>query len=216
MRVGDRIVNRERAIAILADYAVQFNATVRLYDLGGEPDGRPGRGSAAAAADSVTLADIGRLVVINAALTADDVATLIEVDAAAEFSAVPSTAQLQNCAHGSALDHAATALYDKYRRPGIGQAKRSKLLHLKRPWLVPIADTRVMTVYRHRADALAAELGIASGHWEAMRADLLEAADDLDWLSVRLSDHQDGRVQLLSRLTALRHLDIIALMVADD
>jgi hypothetical protein len=73
-----------------------------------------------------------------------------------------------------------------------------------------------MTVYRHRADALAAELGIASGHWEAMRADLLEAADDLDWLSARLSDHQDGRVQLLSRLTALRHLDIIALMVADD
>jgi len=49
-----------------------------------------------------------------------------------------------------------------------------------------------------------------------VREDLLEAADDLDWLSARLSDYPDGRVQLLLRLTPLRHLDITAWMVADD
>ena len=39
---------------------------------------------------------------------------------------------------GSDLYKAATALYEKYRLirgSNIGRAKRSKLLHLKRPWL---------------------------------------------------------------------------------
>ena len=77
---------------------------------------------------------------------------------------------------GTSLYRAATAPYDKYRLTNIGQAKRSKLLHLKRPWLVPIADTRVTAAYRDRSGAWAEELGIASGHWEAAREDLIAAA----------------------------------------
>ncbi len=60
---------------------------------------------------------------------------------AAEFAAVPATARLEDCTPGTLVYQAATALYDKYRLSNIGPAKRSKLLHLKRPWLVPIADT---------------------------------------------------------------------------
>ena len=62
----------------------------------------------------------------------------MDIDAATEFAAVPATARLEHCKAGSDLYKAATALYEKYRLirgSNIGRAKRSKLLHLKRPWL---------------------------------------------------------------------------------
>jgi hypothetical protein len=114
---------------------------VRLYDLAGEPDGRPGPGGAADPVNAVTPGDIGRFVVINASLSADDVATLIDIDAAAEFAAVPAPALLEHCEPGSDLP-GSCGPYEKYRLArgsNIGRAKRSQLLHLKRSWLVPIA-----------------------------------------------------------------------------
>jgi hypothetical protein len=50
---------------------------------------------------------------------------------------VPADARRQDFPPDSALYLAATLLYDLFRRPGMGPAKRSKVLHLKRPWLVP-------------------------------------------------------------------------------
>lgn len=178
MRLGDCQVSRDRALALLASYAVSHANTVRLYDLAGQEDGEPGPHGAASPANAVTLADIGRLVAINAGLAASDVAALVDVDAAVQFAAVPATARLEDWEPGNGLDEAATALYDRYRLGGIGQAKRSKLLHVKRPWLVPIADSRVVKVYKHRAAELAAELGLAICHWAAVRQDLIAAADD--------------------------------------
>jgi uncharacterized protein DUF6308 len=219
MRIGDHDVGRDRALQFLRDYAVDHADTVRLYDLAGDLEGRPGPGSAAEPVTAVSLADIGRLVVINAGLAAADVATLMDIDAAAEFAAVPAIARLEQCEPGSDLYQAATALYEKYRLlkgSNIGQAKRSKLLHLKRPWLVPIADTRVISVYRRRADRWAAELGISSGHWEAVREDLSAAVDDFEWLTAALSDCLKPEVRLLGRLTSLRLLDILAWMIGDS
>jgi hypothetical protein len=140
MRIGDHDVGRDRALQLLQDYAVDHADTVRLYDLAGNPEGQPGPGGAAEPVNAVSLADIGRLVVINAGLTGADVTTLMDIDAATEFAAVPAIARLEHCEPGSDLYEAATALYEKYRLlkgSNIGQAKRSKLLHLKRPWLVP-------------------------------------------------------------------------------
>ena len=216
VRIGDHGIGRDQALQLLQDYAVEHADTVRIYDLGGNLEGRPGPGGAAEPVSAVSLADIGRLVVINADLAAADVATLIDVDAATEFTAIPPTARLEQCELDSDLYQAATALYEKYRLPpgsNIGPAKRSKLLHLKRPWLVPIADTRVISVYRHRADDWAAKLGTPSGHWEAVREDLNAATDDLEWLTATLSDHQQQEVRLLGRLTSLRLLDILAWMI---
>jgi hypothetical protein len=65
---------------------------------------------------------------------------------------------------------------------GIGPARRSRQLHLKRPWLVPIADTRVVRTYRNRAGNWAASLGQASAFWEPAREDLTAAADDFERL----------------------------------
>jgi hypothetical protein len=143
----------------------------------------------------------------------------MDIDAAAAFAAVPATARLEECEPGSELYQAATTLYEKYRLfkgSNIGPAKRSKLLHLKRPWLVPIADTRTTSVYRRRADDWAARLGTASGHWEAVREDLTAAASDLEWLTQRLRDHRAPEVQRLSRLTSLRLLDILAWTISDS
>lgn len=195
MRFGDCQVSRDRALALLAGYAVSHADTVRLYDFAGQEDGEPGPDGAARPANAVTLADIGRLVAINAGLAAADVAALVDVDAAGEFAAVPAAARLEDWEPGTGLDEAATALYDRYRLSGIGQAKRSKLLHIKRPWLVPIADSRVVKVYQHRAAALAAELGLVSGHWAAVREDLIAAADDFSWITGHLGSHRDDRVR---------------------
>jgi hypothetical protein len=162
----------------------------------------------ASPANAVTVDDI--LVAINAGLTVEDVATLMDTDAAAEFAIVPVTVRLEECAPGTGLYQAATALYDKYRLSNIGPATRSKLLHLKRPWLVPIADTRVAAAYHDRSCAWADELGIASGHWEAAREDLTAAPDDLEWLTAPLRNQREPKIQRLGRLTGLRLLDILA------
>ncbi len=97
-----------------------------------------------------------------------------------------------------------------WRFTNIGQAKRSKLLHLKRPWMVPIADTRVTAVYGDRSAAWAAELGVASGRWEAVREDLTAAVGDFEWLTAKLRTRREPAIQRLSRLTSLRLLDILA------
>jgi hypothetical protein len=115
MQVGDRDVDLDQAFEFLEAYAVEYADTVHFYDLAGDPGGQPGPGGAADPVDAVTLSDIGRLVAINAGLSAVDVATLMDIDAAAEFAAVPATARLEHCEPGSALYQAATALYEKYR-----------------------------------------------------------------------------------------------------
>jgi hypothetical protein len=77
MQVGDRNVDLDQALEFLQAYAVEYADTVRFYDLAGDPDGQPGPRGAAAPVNAVTLGDIGRLVVINAGLSAGDVATLM-------------------------------------------------------------------------------------------------------------------------------------------
>jgi hypothetical protein len=134
-------------------------------------------------------------------------------------SRLPATTRLEDCEPGSDLYHAATALYEKHRfvhGSNIGPAKRSKLLHLKRPWLVPIADSRTIGVYRRRADGWAARLGVASGRWEAVREDLIADTSDFEWFISRLSEDPAPELQRLSRLTSLRLLDILAWTLSDS
>ena len=136
---------------------------------------------------------------------------LLNAANAGDFAAVPADARLEDWVHGSPLDSAVTALYDLFRVRGIGQAKRSKLLHLKRPWLVPIYDTRLEDVYKARATAAGTELGdAAAGWWEATRRDLIDGAGDFACLSAALSADNDAQVRRVGRLTALRLLDILA------
>jgi Family of unknown function (DUF6308) len=213
MRIADRELSRETGLARLRKYASKYPDTIRFYDLAGDPGASPGPDGAAEPVNEVTLADIGRLVVINGNLRPDDVGKLMDVRPAQAFEAVAPTAQLEQCRPGSELYAAATVLYEKYRfkhGSNIGPAKRSKLLHMKRPWLVPILDDQVWHMYRSRAQHCAKILGQDDGSWEVVREDLCDGNDDLTWLTAQLSADDDPDVRRLGRLTKLRLLDILA------
>ena len=210
MRIADRELSCDEGLAILRGYAMRYAGTVLLYDLAGDENCCPGPGGASEPVDEVTLADIGRLVVINAGLRAGDVPLLLDVRADGEFAAVPPAARLEECTPGSALCSAATVLYDLFRLPGVGGVKRSKLLHIKRPWLVPIYDTHVHRIY----EDMAADPD--GGWWEAARRDLVDGSGDFAWLSAALRDDDDARVRRAGKLTELRLLDIIAWRLGGD
>jgi hypothetical protein len=93
---------------------------------------------------------------------------------------------------------------------GIGPVKRSKVLHLKRPWLVPIYDTHVHEVYGDRAADLGRQIGDPNGGWwEAARLDLVEGATDFHWLTASLSADDNPLIRRAGSLTELRVLDIL-------
>ena len=69
MRIGDHDLSRDQARHFLVTCARDHHETVLWYDLAGLPSGRPGPGGAAEPVDGVTIADIGRLVIIAAQLT---------------------------------------------------------------------------------------------------------------------------------------------------
>ena len=218
MQVGDRDVDPDQALELLQAYAVKYADTVRLYDLAGDPDGQPGPGGAAAPVDAVTLGDIGRLVVINARLRAGDVATLMDIDAAAEFAAVPATARLEHCEpRQCSLPGSYGSLREVPPRPG-QQHRPRQTIQAAAPQAALAGthcwDSRVIGVYHRQADSWAATLGIPDGHWEAVREDLTAGTDDFKRLTTRLCDHQEPAVRRLGQLTNLRLLDILAWMIS--
>jgi Family of unknown function (DUF6308) len=210
VHVGEYELSRDQARDIVRHYGIRHRATVLWYDLAGEAGGQSGLGRAAEPLNAVTLADIVRLVVINAGLRPDDVPALLTAAGEKDFGEVSPGARLQDCVAGSSLYEAATLLYDRFRRPGIGPVKRSKVLRLKRPWLVPIYDTHVHRVYEDRAADLGRQMGDRNaGWWEAARLDLVDGAADLRWLTASLTADDDPRVRRAGSLTELRLLDIL-------
>jgi hypothetical protein len=210
VRVGDLEMSREAGLGQLRGYASKHQQTVQFYDLGGDLSGHPGPGGASEPVNEVTLTDVARLVAFGARLAADDVGKLVGPGAAAALAAVPATARLEDCEPGTDLHRATTALNDSFRAGGIWRAKRSQLLHIKRPWLVPVTDRRVQIAYRNRVQGSAATPGEADPAWPAVRADLRDGAGDLAWMAAQLVSDEDPAVQRLGRLTTLRLLDILA------
>ena len=188
MRIGDHDLPADMVRSILRSYAIDHHRTVLYYDLAGDTHGRPGPNGAADPVNAVTLADAGRLVAVGARLQPADVATLLSPSAADSFSAVPADARLEEWEPGTSLDDAITQLYEQFRRPGLGRAKRSKLLHAKRPWLVPIYDTRVANVYSGPTARLrAAGSSHGAAWWEPIKRDLVDGAEELGRLAADLT-----------------------------
>ena len=120
VQIGQRELPRDQALEIVHGYAVSYHGRVRWYDLAGDESDQPSRASAIHPANAVTLADIGRLVIINADLRADAVPALLTAASETAFAEVAPDARLEDCAPGSPLYLTATALYDHFRQPGIG------------------------------------------------------------------------------------------------
>ena len=79
-----------------------------MVRLAGNENGQPGPAAAGQPVSSVTLADIGRLVVVDARLAATDAPLLLGAARPEVFAAVPATARLEEWEPGNALDMAAT------------------------------------------------------------------------------------------------------------
>lgn len=206
MNIGSRKIVVDEAFAQLRLYAETNPAVLKYYD------GLPGLENVGGVdPGKVTLDDLARTMVIGSDLKANDIPWLVEVDAEKEFAAIPVRARLEDAAPGSELFEAATALDEKFSgHRGFGQAKKSKLLHLKRPYLFPISDSFVRMTYR---DAVAGADFLAAVH-----LDLVNAANvqEFDRLEARLEHEPTGSpAQLLSEAPRLRLLDILASLLGE-
>jgi hypothetical protein len=206
MNIGSRKIVVDEAFAQLRLYAETNPAVLRYYD------GLPGLENVGGVdPDNVTLDDLARTMVIGSDLKANDIPWLVEVDAEKEFAAIPVRARLEDAVPGSELFEAATALDEKFSgHRGFGQAKKSKLLHLKRPYLFPISDSFVRMTYR---DAVAGADFLAAVH-----RDLVNTANvqEFDRLEARLEHEPTGSpAQLLSEAPRLRRLDILASLLGE-
>jgi|tagenome__1003787_1003787.scaffolds.fasta_scaffold20616928_1 hypothetical protein len=206
MNIGTRKIVVDEAIAQLRLYAETNGAVLQYYD------GLPGMTTVGGSdPDRVTLEDLGRTMVIGSDLRAMDIPWLLEVEADKEFAAIPVNARLEDAAPGSELFDAAMALDEKFTgHRGFGHAKKSKLLHLKRPYLFPVTDSFIRMTY-----------GTASAGADflsAVRDDLVNPANvrDFKLLQVRLiAEPPTSAARLLGEVPTLRLLDILASLLGE-
>ena len=206
MNIGTRKIVVDEAIAQLRLYAETNGAVLQYYD------GLPGMTCVGGSdPDQVTLEDLARTMVIGADLRAMDFPWLLEVEAEKEFAAIPVDARLEDATPGSDLFLAAMALDEKFTgHRGFGHAKKSKLLHLKRPYLYPVTDSFIRMTY-----------GTASAGSEfltAVHRDLVNPANirDFKLLQVRLiAEPPTSAARLLAEVPTLRLLDILASLLGE-
>lgn len=206
MNIGTRKIVVDEAIAQLRLYAETNGAVLQYYD------GLPGMTCVGGSdPNQVTLEDLARTMVIGADLRAMDIPWLLEVEAEKEFAAIPVDARLEDATPGSDLFRAAMALDEKFTgHRGFGHAKKSKLLHLKRPYLYPVTDSFIRMTY-----------GSASAGSEflaAIHRDLVNPANirDFKTLQVRLiAEPSTSAARLLGEVPTLRLLDILASLLGE-
>ena len=206
MNIGTRKIVVDEAIAQLRLYAETNGAVLQYYD------GLPGMTCVGGSdPDQVTLEDLARTMVIGADLRAMDIPWLLEVEAEKEFAAIPVDARLEDATPGSDLFLAAMELDEKFTgHRGFGHAKKSKLLHLKRPYLYPVTDSFIRMTY-----------GTASAGSEfltAVHRDLVNPANirDFKLLQVRLiAEPPTSAARLLAEVPTLRLLDILASLLGE-
>jgi hypothetical protein len=200
-------------IADAAEAVIQYltgatRETIDVYDFGG-PEAAP------SPPDRVTLADLGRLIIINAELRAPDVHALL-TDGSRDLAGAGVDAKWDLEEADPALSdgvyahmlHAWRAIDDIH---GIGRTKTSKLLHLKAPHAFPLLDAYVVKRYKSLALDLANEhIQPAPMYWAAIRRDLitLRRTNALAALRSHL-DTNDELANVVKRLSDLRLIDIL-------
>ena len=206
MNIGTRKIVVDEAIAQLRLYAETNGAVLQYYD------GLPGMTTVGGSdPNQVTFEDLGRTMVIGSDLRALDIPWLLEVEAEKEFAAIPVDARLEDAERRSALFEAAMALDEKFTgHRGFGHAKKSKLLHLKRPYLFPVTDSFIRMTY--------GSASAGSEFLSAVRDDLVNPANvrDFKLLQVRLiAEPATSAARLLGEVPTLRLLDILASLLGE-
>jgi Family of unknown function (DUF6308) len=199
VRVGDDKITKREARDLITSYASEHTATVLYFDFAGRVEGN------IEPSDGVTLADVGRMSVINADLSGADAAGLLSLDNV-RWSSVARTARLEYADpdEPDGLYAAMSAMWSEVRKlRGIGPTKASKLLHIKRPFAFPLLDRDVRKTYDGRHAK-------SNDFWRDIRADLIDGMDDLDAIAKHLSASDDADLRRASRLPSIRLLDILA------
>lgn len=183
--------------SLFRTYAQRHAATIREYDLGHGGD----------TPNTVTVADLGRMIFMNAGLDGDDAATLLKLANAPtmDWAAIPIDASITD-PDVDPDDDAPSSLWQQMQScysvldvNGLGPAKITKLLHLKRPKLFPILDSFVQRFYR--------DAGVTRQWWAAIRADVL--ANTHAWNQLRsAAAASEDHVACLATLSDLRLHDI--------
>jgi hypothetical protein len=112
--------------------------------------------------------------------------------------------------------HRSPAHANSNRKRGIAYGKISKVLHLKRPHLYPILDSKLRKAYRGPAAAAAQRFqqhrpGVRRSFWAAVRDDVLNPAnvEALKAVRTEMRAHENELVQRAAELSDVRLLDIL-------
>ncbi|MHB8290509.1 MAG: DUF6308 family protein [Acidimicrobiales bacterium] len=198
---GNVTVSVSDALALVTRFPAN---TVERYDFG--PSSGP---------NAVTSLEVGQLVAGEmVGLSMSDASQLVERAKTAPWHWVPIDARLEDALPTSDLYQAACELYDHFNVPNIKDAKISKLLHRKRPSLIPILDSVAIDVYREAANvqgSVYSELSDDYLYWEAIRLDISqpENIDAVAELRIQLRTRPSVRERLLATLSTLRLRDMI-------
>ncbi len=207
MNIGSRKIVVDEAIAQLRLYAETNGAVLRYYD------GLPGMTNVGGSdPDQVTLEDLARTMVIGVRPAGAGHPVAARGGGGEGVRRDPGRrAAGGRGARDSDLFEAAMALDEKFTgHRGFGHAKKSKLLHLKRPYLYPVSDSFIRMTY-----------GTASAGAEfltAVHRDLVNPANvrDFKLLQVRLiAEPATSAARLLAEVPTLRLLDILASLLGE-
>lgn len=200
-------------LAQVESYVNGHRRTLEQYDLAGQ--GEP---------DTLAVEEIERTRIIRSRISGSQCQWMFEQAQRSEefWRAVPPHAVLADAdpAEKGGLYDDACALFESFlhsRQPGIWWGKVSKVLHLKRPGLFPILDSRLKSFYREPARAAAvryqsARPGMRYAYWAAVRADATNPVNvaGLAELRHRLRAHPKTLVRSATDLSDVRLLDILA------
>lgn len=173
---------------------------------------------------NVTRELIAATRVLRSRITHDEATWFVERSASAPWATVAVDARLADAdpSEVGGLYDRGSALYDHFRADapkGIKAAKIYKVLHLMRPGLYPILDSRLAALYDGPARANAPAVNACRpdlpaskwAYWAAIRADLLGAAEQIAALrSVYKASGDAYLARAVDSLSDVRILDILA------
>lgn len=201
-------------LTIWTRYARRYAKTLRDYDLAetGDPN-------------LLTTAEAWRTRKIGSRITRSECDQLELRALAAPWRAIPAAADLADAdpADYDGLFAQATELYWHFTWPertrGVRVAKVHKVLHLKRPALYPLLDSRVRWLYRDCASQWIKPLEYLGDlnpddsppYWAAIRRDLIACGAELERYRKLLAAEPDHPVRILPDN---RLLDILGWAIA--
>lgn len=207
--VAGRTVND--ALSELEGYAAKHGKTLKRYDLADHGD------------SALTLSMVAATRVVSSRISNQQAAQLVEIVNSVNWTQVPPGSLLKSAdptIEGGLFD-AASALYQEVRERApkdVKAGKISKVLHLMRPGLFPILDSRIRNLYRVEARNASVAIKVerstfpySETYWGAIRNDIFSNEGALLQLRSQAAESANPLVKAAAeRVTDVRLLDLLA------